>query len=113
MTRIQEYLAALPEEKKAMFVPVFGNVDKFYTVVYLITRNEHLTDLEKPERYEDRLQVIRQVKSRLEAMISSFGLDGKEIVADIASDYFEDYVNYKEPQFDITNEEFVGIIQKI
>lgn len=113
MTRIQEYLAALPEEKKAMFAPVFGDVDKFYTVVYLITRNEHLTDLEKPERYEDRLQVIRQVKSRLETMISSFGLDGKEIVADIASDYFEDYVNYKEPQFDITNEEFVGIIQKI
>lgn len=113
MTKIQEYLAALPEEKKAMFVPVFGDVDKFYTVVYLITRNEHLTDLEKPERYEDRLQVIRQVKSRLETMISSFGLDGKEIVADIASDYFEDYVNYKEPQFDITNEEFVGIIQKI
>lgn len=113
MTKIQEYLAALPEEKKAMFVPVFGDIDKFYTVVYLITRNEHLTDLEKPERYEDRLQVIRQVKSRLETMISSFGLDGKEIVADIASDYFEDYVNYKEPQFDITNEEFVGIIQKI
>lgn len=113
MTRIQEYLAALPEEKKAMFAPVFGDVDKFYTVVYLITRNEHLTDLEKPERYEDRLQVIRQVKSRLETMISSFGLDGEEIVADIASDYFEDYVNYKEPQFDITNEEFVGIIQKI
>lgn len=113
MTKIQEYLAALPEEKKVMFVPVFGDVDKFYTVVYLITRNEHLTDLEKPERYEDRLQVIRQVKSRLETMISSFGLDGKEIVADIASDYFEDYVNYKEPQFDITNEEFVGIIQKI
>lgn len=113
MTKIQEYLAALPEDKKAMFVPVFGDVDKFYTVVYLITRNEHLTDLEKPERYEDRLQVIRQVKSRLETMISSFGLDGKEIVADIASDYFEDYVNYKEPQFDITNEEFVGIIQKI
>lgn len=113
MTKIQEFLAALPEEKKAMFAPVFGDVDKFYTVVYLITRNEHLTDLEKPERYEDRLQVIRQVKSRLETMISSFGLDGKEIVADIASDYFEDYVNYKEPQFDITNEEFVGIIQKI
>lgn len=113
MTRIQEFLAALPEEKKAMFAPVFGDVDKFYTVVYLITRNEHLTDQEKPERYEDRLQVIRQVKSRLETMISSFGLDGKEIVADIASDYFEDYVNYKEPQFDITNEEFVGIIQKI
>lgn len=113
MTKIQEFLAALPEDKKALFVPVFGDMDKFYTVVYLIIRNEHITDQEKPERYEDRLQVIRQVKSRLEALITSFGLDGKEIVADIASDYFENYVNYKEPEFDITNEEFIGIIQKL
>ena len=113
MTKIQEFLAALPEDKKALFVRVFGDMDKFYTVVYLIIRNEHITDQEKPERYEDRLQVIRQVKSRLEALITSYGLDGKEIVADIASDYFENYVNYKEPEFDITNEEFIGIIQKL
>ncbi len=113
MTKIQEFLAALPEDKKALFVPVFGDMDKFYTVVYLIIRNEHITDQEKPERYEDRLQVIRQVKSRLEALITSYGLDGKEIVADIASDYFENYVNYKEPEFDITNEEFIGTIQKL
>lgn len=113
MTKIQEFLAALPEDKKALFVPVFGDMDKFYTVVYLIIRNEHITDQEKPERYEDRLQVILQVKSRLEALITSYGLDGKEIVADIASDYFENYVNYKEPEFDITNEEFIGIIQKL
>lgn len=113
MTKIQEFLAALPEDKKALFVPVFGDMDKFYTVVYLIIRNEHITDQEKPERYEDRLLVIRQVKSRLETLITSYGLDGKEIVADIASDYFENYVNYKEPEFDITNEEFIGIIQKL
>ena len=113
MTKIQEFLAALPEDKKALFVPVFGNVDKFYTVVYLVTRNEHIADQEKPERYEDRLQVIRQVKSKLEALVSSYGLAGKEIVADIASDYFEDYVNYREPEFDITNEEFIGIIQRL
>ena len=43
MTKIQEYLAALPEDKKALFIPVFGSVDKFYTVVYLIIRNEHVT----------------------------------------------------------------------
>lgn len=113
MTKIQEFLAALPEDKKALFVPVFGDMDKFYTVVYLIIRNEHITDQEKPERYEDRLQVIRQVKSRLEALITSYGLDGKEIVADIASDYFENYVNYKEPEFNITNEEFIGISETI
>lgn len=113
MTKIQEFLAALPEDKKALFIPVFGNVDKFYTVVYLIARNEHVTDMEKTDRYEDRLQVIRQIRSKVEDLVSSYGLEGKEIVADIASDYFEDYVNYKEPELDITNEEFIGIIQKL
>lgn len=113
MTKIQEFLATLPKDKKALFIPVFGNVDKFYTVVYLIARNEHVTDMEKPDRYEDRLQVIRQIRSKVEDLVSSYGLEGKEIIADIASDYFEDYVNYKEPELDITNEEFIGIIQKL
>lgn len=113
MTKIQQFLADLPEEKKALFVPVFGNVEKFYTVVYLIARNEHVTDQAKPDRYEERMQVIRQIRRRVEERVSSFGLEGEEIVADIASDYFEDYVNYKEPELDITNEEFIAILQKI
>lgn len=50
MTKIQETLVALPEEKKALFIPAFGDVDKFYTTVYLIARNEHVTELEKPDR---------------------------------------------------------------
>ena len=87
MTEIQKTLAALPEEKKALFVPVFGDVDKFYTVVYLIARNEHVTEQEKPDRYEDRLQVIRRIRGKVEKLVSSFGLDGSEIVADIASDF--------------------------
>ena len=90
-----------------------GEVDKFYTTVYLIARNEHVTELEKPDRYEDRLHVIRQIRGKVEKLVSSFGLDGSEIVADIASDYFEDYVNYKEPDIRMTNEEFLGIIQKV
>ncbi len=113
MTKIQQFLADLSEEKKSLFVPVFGSMEKFYTVVYLIARNEHVTDQEKPDRYEDRLQVIRQIRNRVEKLVSSYGLDGGEIVADIASDYFEDYVNYKEPELDITNDEFIAILQKI
>lgn len=103
----------MPEEKKTLFAPVFGDVEKFYTVVYLIARNEHVTDQEKPDRYEDRLQVIRRIRSQVEKLVSSFGLDGPEVIADIASDYFEDYVNYKEPDIRMTDEEFIGIIQKI
>ena len=113
MTKIQETLAMLPEEKKALFVPTFGDVDKFYITVYLIARNEHVTEQEKPDRYQDRLQVIRQIRGKVEKLVSSFGLEGSEIVADIASDYFEDFVNYKEPELDITNEEFIAIIRNL
>ena len=113
MTKIQTILADLPKERKDMFVPLFGDIDKFYTVVYLIARNEHVTEQEKPDRYEDRLQVIRQIRHKVETIVDSFGLKGIDIVADIASDYFEDYVNYKEPEISLTNEEFIGIIQKV
>lgn len=113
MTKIQTYLANLPEEKKTLFAPVFGDVKKFYTTVYLIARNEHVTGQEKPDRYEDRLQVIQQVRRMVEQRVDSFGLDGQEIVADIASDYFEDFVNYKEPELEMSNEEFLDIIRKV
>lgn len=113
MTTIQAYLAGLPEETKERFREIFGDMEKFYATVYLITRNEHITDMEKPDRYEERLHTIRSVKKKMEEILTAWGLDGKEIVADIASDYFEDYVAYKEPAFDITDEEFIGIIHKI
>lgn len=113
MTKIQQYLADLSDEQKSLFVPVFGSVEKFYIVVYLIAKNEHVTDQEKPDRYEDRLQVIRQMRNRVESLVSSFGLSGEDVVADIASDYFEDFVNYREPALDITNEEFITILKKI
>ncbi len=113
MSKIREYLAALPKEIQAQFVPVFGDIDTFYTTVYLIVRNEHVTDTEKPDRYEDRLQVIRQIKNRVEQLLTSIGLEGQEIVADIVSDYFEDYVNYKEFDCQMTNEEFLSIIRRL
>lgn len=96
-------LAALPDEKKACFVPVFGSVERFYTIVYLIAKND----------YEDRLQVIRQIRRKVEQLVDSFGLPGEDTVADIASDYFEDYVQYREPEFGITNDDFVDVIRKI
>ena len=113
MTKVQVLLAGLPDETKQQFIPLFGNVDKFYTVMYLIAKNEHITGNEKPDRYQERLDVIRRIRSKVENIVSSFGLDGTELVADVASDYFEDYVNFREPSVMLTNEEFVGTINKI
>lgn len=113
MTQIYDYLSSLPEEMQSLFIPVFGSVERFYTVVYLIARNEHVTDQEKPDRYEDRLQVIRRIKQKVERLVDSFGLDGADIVADITSDYLNDYIAYKERPMDLSNDEFVKIVQNI
>lgn len=113
MTKAQELLAALPEEKRALIEPLFDSVELLYETVYLIARNEHITDLEKPERYEDRLQVIREMRKRVEGLLNGFGLEGEELVADIASDYFEDFVAYREPELTVTNEKFIEILRRI
>ena len=110
---VAERLAALPEEKKALFAPLFGSVERFYTVVYLVARNEHLTELDKPDRYQDRLQVIRKVKKKIERLVDAFGLPGEAIVADITSDYLEDFVAYRERSFDMTNDAFLSILRNI
>lgn len=113
MTTVQTYLSGLPEETKQRFAPVFGDLDTFYDVVYLIIKNEHIADTEKPERYEDRLRTIRTVKQKIEELLTLWGLNGNDVVADIASDYFEDYVQYKEPEFSLTNEQFLDIVRKV
>ena len=113
MTKIQETLAGLPQETKERIAPVFGSVEAMYEVIYLIARNEHLTDLDKPENYELRMKVIRRIRSQVEELLTSYGLDGKEIVADIASDYFEDYVKYVDKEVSITNGQFMDILHKI
>lgn len=112
-TKAQEFLAALPVNTQEQFVPMFGNINRFYTVVYLIARNEHVTGQEKPDRYEERLEIIRRIRVKMEHLVDSFGLDGTDIVADIASDYFEDYVNFREQSLDISNEEFINVINRI
>ena len=113
VSTVKEYLENLPEDKKTSINEVFLSLDKFYAVVYLIAKNEHLTDLDKPERYEDRLAVIIQVRRKIETFIDSIGLLGDDLISDISSDYFEDFVNYKESSFELTNEDFLSFIRKI
>jgi hypothetical protein len=46
-------------------------------------------------------------------MLDELGLDGKDIMDGIASAYLEDFVNYREQDFGMTNEEFISIIKRI
>lgn len=112
-TATQNYLNLLPDSTKLKFTPTFGDITKFYTTVYLIARNEHIIGNDKPDRYEDKLAVIHDVQSRIEAFLNQNDLPGKDIMADIASDYFEDYVHYRDSEINMTNDEFLDIIRKI
>lgn len=113
MTPVNIYLKELSVEKKELFFPVFGSVENFYTTVYLIVRNQHIVEQEKPDQHEERLQVILHIKEKVIQILNTFNLKGEDIVADIASDYFEDFIQYKEPEILLTNEEFVSIIRRI
>jgi len=113
MENVYTFLSGLPEEKKNLFRPIFETIDCFYTVVYLIVKNEHVTELDKPELWEQRLEVIRQVKGKVISLLDSFDLNGRGIVADIASDYFEDFVKYRELETKLTNDEFISIVQRV
>lgn len=113
MTDIQIYLAGLPADIQERLAPVFGDTDRLYAAVYLVARNEHVVSLEKPDRYEDRLRTIEAVKKKIEKLLDARGLDGATVVADIAGDYFDDFVAYREPDFGLTDEEFVELVRKI
>ena len=113
MTATQKFLSEMGEDKKVLFTPIFESVDNFYNTVYFIVKNEHITDQEKGPQHEERLRIIRNVKERVEKMLDLMGFEGSELIADIASDYFEDYVHYREPDFGFANETFIRIIQRI
>lgn len=113
MEDVYEYLSGLPEDKKKLFVPIFGNVDRFYSVVYLITRSGHVMKRDKPYLWAERLRVIRQVEKKVEKLLNSFHLNGREIVADIANVYFNDHAKCEELEPDLTDDEFLSIIRRI
>lgn len=113
MTKTKQYIDHLPDDIKERIEKVFVSMENVYPTIYLMTKNEHLTMAEKPERYEDRLQVMKELKQLTESFFDSTGLNGADLVADIVSEYYEDYVNYKELAFDLSNAEFLLIIRNI
>ena len=114
MTPTESYFINLPSEIKNLFIPVFGSAENFYKTVYLIARNEHITSLDKVANWEQRIDVIHYYQDKLKHFLNSLSLDGDNLIADVASDYFEDYVHYKDDvNFGMTNEDFLNIMRAI
>ena len=113
MTDTKQFILNLPKEKRKALEKFFYSLDEFYDTVYLIVQNGHILELNQPDNWEARHKNIEYYRTRVESLLDTIGLDGKELVADIASDYFEDFVHYRNATFTITSERFVEIVRKL
>lgn len=113
MTNTQKYIESLPADTQQQLTGFFGSVDAFYQTIYLMVQNGHMIQENKPDQWERRLETVKHYQELAEKYLNTLGLNGKDLVADIASDYFEDYVHYREQQFPLTQEQFISNIQKL
>lgn len=113
MTETEKRLTELSPELKDKINGMFGSTDALYETAYLIAQNGHILQNEHPQAWEQKLQNIQYYQERLEAKLDDIGLDGKELFADIASDYFEDFVNYRNREMKIDDAQFIHIIKKL
>ncbi len=113
MTEVQTRLDALDASVKESISQFFGSIQYFYETVYLVVQNGHMIQQSGQDGFEKKLETIEYYKSKIESKLDSFGLEGKEWVADIASDYFEDYVHYREASLSIAQEQFFSNLKRL
>ena len=114
MTQTEKYFVELSSNLKDAFAQVFGNPEMFYKTAYLIAKNEHLTSLDKNDQWEQKIEIIHYYQNKLKEFLNNLSLDGENLMADIASDYFEDYVHYRDNiDFGLSNEEFLSVLKEI
>ena len=107
---------ALKEKESAIlqsFSGIFPSIDTFYATCYLIIRNGHQWEQEKSDMWEEKCETVAWFRHKIERILTQNGLPGEDIVADIASDYFEDYVHYIDRTFDISNDEYINYIKQL
>lgn len=113
MTNTELFIEQLPVEQKLTLAEFFGSIAFFYATIYLMAKNGHLIQEAKGENWEQGVKTVQYYQERAEILLNALGIQGSELVQDIASDYFEDFVNYKEREFQLSQEQFVANISKL
>lgn len=109
----EKSIEEIPEKAWKLLSTIFQSKERLYETIYLIVKNGHLTEQDKTGNWEQRLDTIRWIQEKAEALLDRAGTNGKEIVADVANDYFEDFVQYKERECHMSNEDFLNIIKTL
>lgn len=113
MSDTKQELNKLNKSTIAQVNKIYGSIDKLYATIYLIARNEHQCQIMPVPGAEQRLKTIHAYQGMIRFMLDEGGINGKEIMDAIASDYLEDFVKYKEQDFGMTDKELINIIKKI
>lgn len=113
MSQALKTIFAFTKEVKESIIKTYGSLDKFYATVYLIAKNEHYAQMSTIPAAQQRLKTIQAYQGIIRFKLDELGVSGKELMDDIASDYLEDFVAFKEKDFGMTNEEFLAIIKRL
>lgn len=96
MTTAQERLQKLSDETRMAIQLWFGDVPTFYAFFYTITQKEHLIDLNKAQGWQEQLKAAQYYRRLCSKKVIKECVLPDELLEDIASDYFEDFANYRE-----------------
>ena len=113
MSETKKKLKKLPPQLQKLIKEKYGSLDKFYATVYLIARNEHQAQIANMPGAEQRLKTIRAIQGMVRFMLDEHEVNGKELMDEIATDYLNDFIAYKEQDFGLTDIEFIEIIKRI
>lgn len=100
-----------PEQQKVE--AVFGSLNKCYATIYLVARNGHMCEVGNVPAADQRMRTIQAMQGMIRFILEELGLDGKDIQDQVTSDYLDDYVNYKEQDFGMSNQDFIDILQRV
>ena len=109
----EQIFEKLTEIQKQCLCALFGSVQNFYDCIYMVTQTEHLIHENKPDNWEQKLESVQYYRKLIDKRVQQDCEVSEEIIADIRSDYFEDYANFREQKLNLQQEEFVNIIQRL
>ncbi len=110
---IVQQLKKLSKPQQLKIETVFGSLNKCYATIYLVARNGHMCEVGNVPAADQRLRTIQAIQGMIRFILEEMGLDGKDIQDQITSDYLDDYVQYKEQDFGMSNQDFIQILQRV
>lgn len=113
MTETEQFLKTIDAETAQKITELFDSPAQFYAVVYLIAQNEHYYTLDKPDHWEQKLVTVQDIQEKVEKFLDRIGLSGAALMADIKSDYLNDFIAYRVRTFDLTDTRFLSILKTI